>query len=278
MAKAIHSKKHATPIVKDVTPPKETLHLTRGVYREIPKAQINVDHRYQRTTINRTRVEWIAGHWSWVAFQVLTVAQRSDGSHWATDGQHRKLAADLRPDITTLPCMVFPIDVLKEEALAYFWANCTRGNPRMVDKFRALLIAEEPSAIGVQQLLDSTGHAVSDDRTKGVRCIKRLMKCYRLRPEVLTTIWPLIAQMCKETPIYDELVAGMFFLEQHLRASDQGSLTDPWYAKSLLNSLPSTVKARIVEARDFYQGGDKACAHGLANILNHKRSARRIEL
>jgi len=62
------------------------------------------------------------------------------------DGQHRKLAADLRSDVTTLPCHVLQAGSVKDEAMAFLVMHTGKVGVAGLDRSRALLRTGDASA------------------------------------------------------------------------------------------------------------------------------------
>ena len=98
-----------------------------GEFYLIPKKDLFVDQEYQRMKINEQRINKFASNWSWIKCGVLTIAIRND-QWYVVDGQHRKLAADKRSDIKHLPCMVFELNDISEEAEAFVSINSSKTN------------------------------------------------------------------------------------------------------------------------------------------------------
>mgnify|MGYP002682237103 CR=1 FL=1 len=90
-----------------------------GDFLMVPTKELEVDHAYQRDQINERRVQELSRAWDWVACGCLVVALREDNRWFIVDGQHRKLAAELRGDIPELPCLVFETTGRREEALGF---------------------------------------------------------------------------------------------------------------------------------------------------------------
>ena len=87
-----------------------------GEFLMIPKQELEVDHGYQRNAVNQRRIDALCRTWDWIACGCLVVALRDDNRWFVMDGQHRKLAADMRSDIKELPCLVFETAGRREEA------------------------------------------------------------------------------------------------------------------------------------------------------------------
>ena len=112
---------------------------TPGVMMLIDKQELRVNHEYQRQLI-ASKVSDMSACWSWVACGTITVGIR-DRVAWVLDGQHRVAAAMRRADITNLPCIVFDLDSVADEAKGFLSTNRLRGQMTSVDHFRAELVA-----------------------------------------------------------------------------------------------------------------------------------------
>jgi hypothetical protein len=84
----------------------------------IPKGQLAVDHAYQRN-LSESRIKKMAATWSWAACGALKVALRPNGEWYVFDGQHRLVAAQLVKDILALPCLVYEMDTVTDEAKGF---------------------------------------------------------------------------------------------------------------------------------------------------------------
>lgn len=169
-----------------------------GTLRWLPKDQINVDRRYQREHDNHRKIIRLASRWSWVACGCINVARRPDGSLYAMDGFHRVLAAMRRSDIEQLPCIVFDVATVEQEAAGYLATNTDRNGLKSVEKFKAKLEAADPLALQVVDLLAphalTYGGTTGDPRT--VRCINELERQMAKDPDVLRDVFPTILEAC----------------------------------------------------------------------------------
>jgi hypothetical protein len=251
-----------------------------GKFQMIDKRLLNVDHSYQRDTVSETRVLRIASNWSWKAFKVICVAVRPDGTYWVFDGQHRKLAADKREDIVELPCMVYPA-LPNEEAQAFLDTNTTSTAVWSVDKFKAQVAVGDPIAMAVKAMVEAAGYRVT--RSSGsftVGCIASIMSDFKIDPDAARAAWRVCVEIHAGEQIVDRLWLGIAYLERLLRRrKDLHNLTleSAHNRKSLLEAGRERILAKIASAQGFYaKGGPKVYASGIIQILNHKRSTRRI--
>ena len=119
-----------------------------GTYRQINKSELNIDDRYQRDEQSRDRVMRIARDWDWSLFEVLMVAERSDGTFWVFSGGHRVRASFYRSDIQALPCLVFSMNDVADEARAFIAVRKMSSSIKALDTYRACVCSSGASSIG----------------------------------------------------------------------------------------------------------------------------------
>ncbi len=121
-----------------------------------------VDTSYQRTADNRRRersIATIASHWDWRLCQPLMVSNRA-GQFFVIDGQHRRIAAERRGDIPHLPCSIFTLESLQDEALLFVAANSTRKTMTPTDRFRGAVVGGDPQAVVIDRLVREAGLSI----------------------------------------------------------------------------------------------------------------------
>lgn len=137
-----------------------------GELMMIPKGSLEVDSAYQRGQ-NELKVQHIASSWSWPAFGALIVARRGD-RFFVIDGQHRALAAIRRADVSDLPCVVFPMENIEQEALAFLDSNTSRKPLTTADKYKASLVVGDEVTTLVNNLIVASGRTVDVASKVGV--------------------------------------------------------------------------------------------------------------
>lgn len=250
-----------------------------GEFHWIPKQQLNIDHAYQRENVSLARVRYIASAFSWLAFGVILVVQREDGTFWVYDGQHRKLAADARSDVQVLPCLVFRLASIEEEAGAFMGSNATRGPVGAVDKFKAMLVAKKELAISLVEILAATGHRVAKGNGGSVvDCIAKLLSVMSANRVLFRDMWPVIVYIADGSHISEDLVGGIIALERHLAATEQGSLRDQHNIETLMRVGHAAIMKSIRDTKVAEGGGDLSRCKGIVKCLNKGRSTRRISI
>lgn len=236
-----------------------------GVFMLISKRQLHIDGDYQRAA-SKMKILTIAGAFSWPAFGCLVVVLRSDGSFFVIDGQHRKLAADRRDDLDELPCLVFELEGVKAEAAAFVVANEQRRPVSALEKYKAKIVAEDPTIAAVNELVIMSGKRPG--KAEGdIYCIALVERLMRRRPEVLRRIWPVILELCGSGSIHEKLVDGLFHLETHL--PEGRSITDP-KLRERLKKIGATelISSAISMARAYAKGGARVWCEGFLAKLN----------
>lgn len=240
-----------------------------GVIIEIDKRELHVDPTYQRdVSAKDTKVQAIAASWSWVACGAIIVAMRNGKAH-VVDGQHRVLASLLRPDINMLPCIVFETTGVEHEAKAFLQANTFRKPMKSSDQFRALVVAGDPTAIKVHELIRTHGRGInsSGDSPTGVRCVAAVMRCAMIDWDVLQRVYPVINQICSGRGITQQLVLGLWHIERWEVTGK--SLTDKRW-RDRLNKVGAEGLETSARKLSAYlgQSGEKVWARGMVDALN----------
>jgi hypothetical protein len=203
-----------------------------GEFMWIPKTDLLIDPEYQRKQVSEQKVLAIARDWSWRHCSTLSVGYRSDGLYFVFDGQHRKIGADKRADIHSLPCMVYKIASLDAEASAFIGINLKRNNVGAVDRFRAMVVAGDRSALGVMSLLKNYGLSYAKTGSlKTVACVGTLLQMAQKDHKKLASMFPLFVSMHQNCEIYGDVIRGVWSAESALEDKKQTVLRDPYYSK-----------------------------------------------
>lgn len=239
-----------------------------GEYRWVPIGDVEVDPSYQRGE-NDTKSNDIARNWSWIACGVILLALRF-GKYFIIDGQHRWLAAKKRGDIMHLPCMVYGTADIAAEAQAFLKVNNSRKPITGLDRYRAAVVAREPQALVVEDLLHQAGRAaVNGSSTTGVCCLSNLMTMAKQDEAALRRIWPLITEICDGRNIDYRLVVSLFYIER--AQQDGGTISRGlWRDRIVSTGAEKLIEAAGRAAAYHATGGPKIWAGGMVDQLNYK--------
>ena len=239
-----------------------------GRFMLIDKNRLKVDHEYQRDELAQSKVLNIAGEWSWIAAGVIIVAHRK-GEFYVMDGQYRTLASLKRTDIVQLPCMVFDVDGIEQEARGFLATNKNRKPISSLDAFKALLVTGDATAMRADALVRQVGRRPGRRSSSTVECITVLMKLIRQCPDQLDRMWPIIAAVCEGKPLHERLLDGFVLLESRL--PDGESLSDARWRRRIMQVGYDSLLEEIVKTTAYYaKGGAKIWALGIQKAINHR--------
>lgn len=249
-----------------------------GEFMWIDKGELSVNHEYQREKISVWRVNEFAANWSWVKCGVLIVVIRND-EWFVVDGQHRKIGADKRSDIKKLPCMVYELETVAKEALAFVAINTSKSVVGSFDKFRALLVGKDETAIGMNDMLKATGHYYANSGgTKGVGCIMTIWGLYKRDKKLVKELWPLIADVNQGCAVTMEVVKSIYGAERQARIVKQTLLTSP-IRPFLIKCGGEYIGAELKkEVNITGMGGSRIIVNALIKLINKQRSLLKIKL
>lgn len=240
-----------------------------GVFLTIPIADLKIDTEYQRA-LQGSRVDRMSTDWSWVACGAILVALRGVGSgdYYVIDGQHRVAAAE-RANIIELPCLVFESMTHIDEAQGFIDVNISRKAMNVVDRYRALLVVEDPVALRVKVFLEQANRiptVYAGNDASSIKCLDFLLTAVANYEETLATIWPLIIDICEGRLIAKKLVQGMLYLERFLSNT---SLTERHWRRRLLQVGYDGLVKSIDETVAFEgKSGGAICAQGVLRGIN----------
>lgn len=200
-----------------------------GVLIDIDKNDLSIDPKYQRN-LNLRAVQRIADNWSWIAAGSITVSlRRKSDKYFIVDGQHRWEASKLLREVKTLPCIVFELDQVQDEALGFLSSNAERKSLTMTDRFPALLLAKDPVALVVDKLARDANRQVGKPSDRfHLACVGRMSRCIKENESALRRVWPIIIDLCKDQAISEYLIGGIWGLERRLK-NDQSLTERRWY-------------------------------------------------
>lgn len=236
-----------------------------GKFMLIPKFTINVDHGYQRPENRKPRE--IAASFSWLAFGVLLVAHREDGTFWVFDGQHRLLAAQKRSDISHVPCMVYKVGGVADEAGGFVDANTLRKNVPYVYKHIANMRRGDEAAMALSNLLGRYGYTPITGRKEGphIACLSILARHIKADAAAVERVFPVVVDAVSGGFIPERVLGGFVYLE---RFGSETLSTKRWRDRARKISPVEFEQATTLAAAALVRGGDKRFAEGILELLN----------
>jgi hypothetical protein len=239
-----------------------------GRFCMIDKNELNIDGRYQRGQVSETKVREIARNWDWVLLGVILVVQRLDGTYWVFDGGHRTRGSFYRDDIQMLPCMVYSIDDLSDEAKAFLGKNLMVTNVSSVDKYKAAVVANDETANKASALLGEFGIEVSFNasKTKQIKCINTLLSMIDRDEALAKRCFVFCLGRSEGSPVSSTVMRGLFALCQRL--SDRVDVLEK-FGEKLARHNQREMEVRIRQMRaECGKGGEKVEALALLSLIN----------
>lgn len=238
-----------------------------GEFQMLDKNAIKIDHdNYQRDPKNISLITKMASEWSWVACGAISVAIRDDGEYWVMDGQHRLLAAKRRADITHVPCMIFLIQDIKDEANGFLRLNTLRRPLSGVEKFKASVTGEDKNASEVDHLLRLYGYKVASSGGQwSVKCVSTLQKIASESVDTLKEILSIYRDCFDGQRIHERVVLGLVEIAKR-QAADISSRR----FRDRCALIGHSELSRSIGAAAAYhaRGGSRVFAEGIATALN----------
>lgn len=248
----------------------------RGKYREIAKSNLNLDDRYQREKTTEEAVRRIARNWDWVLYKVLSVAERGDGSLWVFDGGHRLRAAFYRSDVNELPCLVFQLADLSDEARSFIAGARMSSRISSFDSFRAALVAEEPCSLRTAAMLAELGLKPNKNASKSteVKCVYAIQKALEENEPTAKKALELSISICGEKPVPSHVFLGFFRLARHFNGEDLLSK----YEDVIRNLTQEEVERSIRQFRaETGKGGQVVSGKAIMTLLNKGKKTRKLK-
>lgn len=241
-----------------------------GEFRLLHKRLLKISEEYQRQTFE-SKVLAMSNTWSWIAAGAIIVGYR-DGEYWVVDGQHRVLAANRRADIAELPCLVFGTDTIGQEAQGFLDVNTGRKPVSSLDKFRAQVIAGDPTAIYVESVFKNMKIEPRRGAIKGleITCLGWVMTRAAESKDDFETTLALAVELCKDSEqgMPEKLLAGLHYI--HRQVTAEGGLENKRLRNRIKQLGPITLVNGATKASSYFaHGGAKVWATGMVNEINH---------
>lgn len=238
-----------------------------GVLEYLSKRRLRVNHEYQRDA-NEKKILNMASSWSWVACGVIVVARR-EGAEYVIDGQHRVMAAMRRNDISSLPCLVFDIADVAQEATGFIAANTLRKPVPAIDKFRAMVVSGDECAITVNGIIDELGVSISKSNSTGTGVLKSIAWCLKkaaVDADRLRRVLSISQDIAVADAMYipERILESMWVLDEKIGLDDH-RLRQRIYAKGCRTLLDAANRAA---AYFNGSGGSSVWVDGVIDELN----------
>lgn len=239
-----------------------------GVQMAIDKRLLHIDPEYQRK-LNERLVGRIAANWSWVSCGVIEVSQRPNSEmYFVIDGQHRWKASTYLTAITDLPCIVFALDTVVDEATGFLAANTERRMPTLADQFKALLTTEDQTAIQALRLAEAHSRRIGAPSGPGtISCVSDFLHCINTNAAAMQRVFPILAQISAGRPMPGRLIKGFHALERRMPPGE--SLADERWRQRLVHvGYEELIQSMKVVVTLENRASERALANGILRAIN----------
>lgn len=238
-----------------------------GTLMMINKHDLRVNPEYQRALLPG-KVQKMSASWSWLACSVITVGLRGD-IWWVIDGQHRVMAAIRRADITELPCIVFELEDVRNEARGFLDINDLRKAMTSVDRLRASAVAGDEAAKQFEVLCRKLGLTLTaNGNAPGtIKCARWGMRQMAEDPVTTTIVMELATDLsaADHIMVQEKLLQGLWYIHKHCEVN----LTDAKLRQRIKMRGAKSLIEEAIKASAFYaRGGGKVWAIGMLNGIN----------
>lgn len=238
-----------------------------GTLMTINKHDLRTNPEYQRQLL-LSKVREMASSWSWLACSAITVGLRN-GVWWVIDGQHRVAAALRRSDITELPCVVFEVEDVRDEAKGFLDINSLRKSMTSVDRLRAKAVAGDEAAKQFAQLCERLGLTITPNGNSPGSIKSAGWGMRRMAEDSVTTT--IVMELATELSaadhvmVQEKLLGGLWYLHKNCEVD----LTDAKFRQRIKARGAKSLIEEANKASAFYsRGGDKVWAIGMLNAVN----------
>jgi hypothetical protein len=177
------------------TPPaaKEALQTWPYRFEIVPLDELRVDESYQRPLTNFWRE--VSEDFNPALVGTLIVSERRNGSKLIIDGQTRWEAMRAR-ELPGAPCLIYTGLNKAQEAQLFADLQTRRRGMRTYDRFRAQLVAKDPTAVEISRIVEGRGFDLSAQETPDtLRAIAAIEYMHRVSPEHLAEVLDIVREV-----------------------------------------------------------------------------------
>ena len=237
--------------------------------RDLPANMLRTDKDYQRVVV-KSWAAFLANTFAAEKFGILHVSERSDGSWYILDGQHRwealKILGKGHFDVS-VPCLIYYGLTRQQEADQFRSLNNSK-NMTAYAKFKAGLFAKYEDEVAVNKIANAAGFKISNNPSPGnIHCVKKMMTVYNKNPDFLkSALRTIVESWGFDHEVHNGLIGGLGLLAQKFN----GQIDDNRTAKVLKKAgSPETVMGKARGRRELMGGNvDVNVADTIIDLYN----------
>lgn len=245
----------------------------------VPVGKLMVDPSYQRRRSD-SAVRAIADDFNWIACGSLIVSERPNKDLSVMEGSHRLNGAIQNGTITHLPCMIWKVPTVADEARMFLWINLRRKAMKSLDTYRAGIVANDIGCVLVDEMLRRHNYETgSEAGARNVGCVSALKDQILKDRTLCEKIFALCVYIANGGRITAQVFRGLAALEKQLIArKDSASVCDAFCRGKLIAIGMDSLTVECIKAVQFFgKGGELIFARGILRALNDGRKGGRIK-
>lgn len=240
---------------------------SQGEMKHIEKSQLEIPKEYQRD-LSETKVTELTKLFMFAAFGVLTVVQRACGMFVVADGQHRLYAALRRSDVRLIPCIVFKVSSLEEEAQIFLAINTGRRALTAIEKLKAEEISKDPVSELVVKEIEKNGLEIKKavSHAGQIKCVAACKKVAEQDPRSFPLIIKMAADLsfAAKIPVPADLIMGLHYLHKNI----DGGIVEPRLHARIRTVGAALILEEVARFLRVMKGGEKTIGDAMLSAIN----------
>jgi hypothetical protein len=168
--------------------------------------------------------------------------------------------------------MVFECVDVKQEAAGFLFSNAERKPVGALDKFKALVMTGNQTAVFLSQVFDRLGIVISSEpkQARQLKCVSKCLVLAERDSKVFEWALQSTIELCGDHAVHRDILDGLFWIEKKYGLCGTRRFDEALAKASRADILASIAKFAAAEGKR----GEKVCGTGILKVLNSKRRNR----
>lgn len=208
---------------------------------------------------------------SWTLFGALTVVRRPTGDLVVLDGGHRMEAIRHMDSISEVPCLIYGVNSLQEEAEIFRAINRMRTQLGVYDDHRAAVVQQEGMALKIDAAIASMGRRPA--RITGpttINCLRSIRVAMRKDEKTTLSMLGFLGELCHGHALDQYILGAFIHAEQRLQDRKTPLSLAGVYRKAVIDTGCELIAREIRREIIKGEGPSKPSiwARGAINAIN----------
>jgi hypothetical protein len=248
----------------------------------VDKSLLVIPPSYQRTRRDPKFMKYMAANFDWRLFGTLEIIAREDGKFDVWDGGTRTTVVQGMPAITKVPCMVVSDCTTQEAAKLFVDGNGQRRNINALDMHRARVVAKDPFAISIENMVKDSGYTIKNGPIPfQFQAVSALYSLARTDMEIATKAFDLCAEVAGGEQIPNYVLIGVFECGKKMEEQRKGTLFSDQHIEKLKSVGTKGVMCSINTCKFTSPTASYSkivCGKGVQEVLNKGRRTQKIKI